>query len=210
MTTFLDFLFQLDDWLQQSITLHPLITYSIIFSFVFTESAFFPAAPFLPGDGLLFSVGVLSTGNSFNLWLVIPVLIFGGILGTRVAFLFGRRAGSLLLKKFSRINQKHVEQAHDFYKKHGNMAFLLSRFMPVLRALVPLIAGIAKMDNRQFWRYNILSVSIWVIFITLTGYELGHLPVVKRYFGWMILGASMISLTSLIVLGIRQQYLKKR
>ena len=87
MTAFSDFIFHMDDWLQQAILLHPLITFLLIFSFVFIESAFFPLAPFLPGEGLLFSIGVLAAGNFINLWIAIPVLLTGGILGTRAAFL---------------------------------------------------------------------------------------------------------------------------
>lgn len=200
----------MNDWLQQIILLHPLLTFLLIFGFIFTESAFFPAAPFLPGDGLLFSIGVLATGNFINLWLVIPVMIFGGVLGTRAAFLLGRKTGGVLIKKFPHFNQKHFKQAHDFYKKHGSKAFLFSRFMPVIRALVPLVAGIAKMDNRQFWKYNIASVSLWVLLITLTGYKLGHLPFIKHHFAWIIMGASAISFISIILLGVRQQLWKAK
>lgn len=209
MTVFFDFIFHMDDWLQQIIILHPVTTYLLIFSFVYTESAFFPLAPFLPGDGLLFSIGVLGTGSFLHLWFAIPILIIAGILGTRTAFLLGRRTGSLLFKKISRLNQEHVDQAHAFYKKHGGMAFFLSRFIPVLRALVPLVAGIANMDNRQSWKYNIGSVSLWVLLITFMGYELGHLPLIKHYFGLIVLGASAMGLISLLLLGIRQQLKKK-
>ena len=199
----------MDDWLQQIILLHPIITYLLIFSFVYTESAFFPLAPFLPGDGLIFSIGVLATGKYFQLWLVIPVLIIAGILGTRTAFLLGRKTGDLLLKKISRFNQGHVDQAHAFYKKHGGMAFFLSRFIPVFRALVPLIAGIANMDNRQSWKYNIGSVSLWVLLITFAGYELGQLPFIKHYFGLVVLVASALSLVSVLLLVMRQQFKKE-
>lgn len=120
MTAFSDFIFHMDDWLQQAILLHPLITFLLIFSFEFIESAFFPLAPFLPGEGLLFSIGVLAAGNFINLWIAIPVLLTGGILGTRAAFLIGRKTGGVLFKKSSHFNQKHFEQAHYFYQKHGS------------------------------------------------------------------------------------------
>ena len=210
MTATLDFIFHLDDWLQQIIVLHPLITYLLIFSFVFTESAFFPLAPFLPGDSLLFSVGVLATGGFMHLWLVIPVLIIAGVLGTRIGFLLGRKTGDLLLRKTSRFTQRHVDKAHAFYKRYGGMALFLSRFMPVIRALVPLVAGIANMDNRRFWKYNIGSVSVWVLLITYAGYELGHLTFVKDYFGWIVLGLSALSIISAIVLTMLQHVRKEK
>jgi len=209
MIVFLDSFFHLDEWLQQIIILHPLITYLLIFGFVYTESAFFPLAPFLPGDGLLFSVGVLATGGFFNLWIVIPAFIVAGVLGTGTAFLLGKKTGGWLLSRISRLNQKHVDQANSFYKKYGGLAFLFSRFMPVLRSLVPLIAGIANMDKREFWKYNIVSVSIWVILITFMGYELGHLSFVKEYFGNIVLGGSVISLIIIVLLSIFQK-IKRR
>lgn len=209
MTVFFNFIFHMDNWLQQIIHLHPVITYLLIFSFVFTESAFFPLAPFLPGDGLIFSIGVLAAGQYMSLWLVIPVLIIAGVIGTRSAFLLGRKTSGLLFFKKPLVNQRHVKQAHTFYKKYGGMAFFLSRFMPVLRALVPLIAGIANMDNRQSWKYNIGSVSLWVLLITFTGYELGHLPFVKHYFGLIVLGASAISIVSVLLVIISQQLKKE-
>lgn len=204
MDGFLNFLFHLDDWLQQLMYLHPLISYFLIFSIVFAESAFFPAAPFLPGDGLLFTIGVLAAGKSLSLLFTIPVLILGGILGTRFAFILGRKTGTLLLKKYGNSHQKLIKQAYDFYHQHGNVAFLFSRFLPIIRAIIPLIAGIANMDNRLFWRFTALSVSLWVGLITLVGYKLGHLPAMKHYFGLIILGISAVSLTTIAIVAIRQ------
>ena len=210
MSEFSDFIFNIDDWLEQTILLYPVMTYVLIFSIVFTESAFFPAAPFLPGDGLLFAVGVLAAGNIFNLWIAIPVLIIGGITGTRVAFVFGRKTGIILLKKFPYFNQKHYTQAHEFYEKHGSMAFLFSRFMPVVRALVPLVAGVAKMENHRFLKYTVICVSLWVLIIIFIGYKIGHLAFVKYYFGWIILGISAVSFISITLMSVRQQYGKKQ
>ena len=210
MNDFFNFLFHLDGWLQQIMDYYPVITFLLIFSIVFTESAFFPAAPFLPGDGLLFSIGVLAAGNSIHLYLIIPVLILGGAAGTRTAFLIGRKTGKYFFRKNSTSNEKHIRQAHEFYERHGNMAFLLSRFMPVIRAIVPLVAGIAKMDNTQFWRNTFLSVGLWVVLITLVGYELGQLPFIKHYFGLIILGISGISLVSITIIAVRQQVISKK
>jgi membrane-associated protein len=258
MTGLSYFLFHLDEWLQQAVLLHPFITYWLIFFILFTESAFFPVAPFLPGDALLFSIGVLAAGNSFNLWVAIPVLIAGGVLGSGAAFLLGRKFGvflfracpkikeadkkpsflrlpglekcqvpvgndhwggernvkngSFLLKlfaKFPRLNRNHYEKAHEFYQKHGSMAIFFSRFMPVIRALIPLVAGIAKMDNLKFWKNNVGSVTVWVVLITLTGCKLGHLFFVKHYFGAIVLGVSAISLIFVALVGVRQQFWKK-
>ena len=205
MTEFLNFIFHLDVWLQQIMHLHPIISFLLIFAIVFTESAFFPAAPFLPGDGLLFSVGVLAAGNSISLFMAIPILILGGISGTRTAFVIGRTTGIYFFRKGSSKKERHIIEAHEFYEKHGNLAFLLSRFMPVIRAIVPLIAGIAKMDNTSFWKYTILSVGLWVTLISLTGYELGHLPFVKHYFGWIIMGISAVSLVSILLIAVQRK-----
>ncbi|MEZ5072356.1 MAG: DedA family protein [Bacteroidales bacterium] len=154
---------------------------------------------------MLFSVGVLAAGGGLSLLYAVPALVLGGIAGTRVAYFLGVKTGNLLFMKRPERRQNQLRQAQEFYRKHGNKTFVLSRFLPVIRAIVPLVAGIAKMDKGRFWKYTVLSVSLWVVLITLVGFQLGQLPVVKRYFGVVILLVSAFSLTSVGILAIRQK-----
>jgi len=205
MTTALtDLLFHLDEWLYQLTALHPIGAYGVFFAIVFSESAFFPVAPFLPGDGLLFAVGVLASTGAVNVWIAIIVLMVGGVLGNIVARQLGSWLGSSIFDWIRWLNRSHYQKAHEFYQQHGNKAFFFSRFVPVVRALFPFVAGIAKMDKKQFTKYNVLSVAAWVLLIVLVAHQLGHIPFIKNHFTWVIFGLAGLSIVSAIWLGLQK------
>lgn len=204
MTTLTDLLFHLDEWLHQLTAMYPLGAYGVFFAIVFSESAFFPLAPFLPGDGLLFAVGVLASAGAVNVWIAIIVLIIGGILGNMVASQLGAWLGPTIFDRIRWLNRSHYQKAHEFYRRHGNKAFFFSRFVPVVRALVPFVAGIAKMDKKQFTKYNILSVAAWVLLIVLVAHQMGHIPFIKNHFTWVIFGLAGLSIVPAIWLGLKK------
>lgn len=209
MTALTDILFHLDEWLLQITVLHPVATYVLFFGIVFSESAFFPVAPFLPGDGLLFAIGVLAASGAVHLGLSILVLILGGVLGNLAAYKFGQWMGPTLFDRIRWLNQNHYKQANEFYQRHGYKAMLLSRFVPVVRALVPLIAGITLMNYRDFLKYNFLSVCVWVLLIVPLAYYIGHLPFIKNQFTWIVLGFALLSSSSVLFAGAREIIKKK-
>lgn len=177
--------------------------YVLLFAIVFLESAFFPAAPFLPGDGLLFAAGVLAATGALHLGLSVLVLTIGGVLGNWVAYQVGKGVGMTLFERSRWLNRNHYEQANAFYQRHGDKALFLSRFIPVVRSLVPLIAGVARMDFRSFMKFNVLSVILWVLSIVLVTYSLGHLPVVQQHFTWIVFGMAGLGGLSMVIAGIR-------
>ncbi len=182
MTSIADFLFHFESWLNGMMQIHPFLICAVFFCILFLESAFLPLAPFLPGDGLLFGVGVLAANGLLNIYWVIPVLILGGILGNWVAYLLGQRYGFRLFELQKRFNRGHYDQTVRFYGMHGTKAFLFSRYVPVIRSLIPFVAGMAKIKQWHFLLNNLLSVSIWVISLTLFSYYLGQLSFVKHHF----------------------------
>ena len=205
MATLTDLLFHLDEWLKQIVSIHPFMAYLLLFIIIFMESAFFPIAPFLPGEGLLFSVGMLAANGIINIWLSIILMIVGGVLGNWLAYLLGQWSGQWLFER-SKFNRKHIQQAHQFYEQYGNMAILLSRFIPIVRSIVPFIAGVAKMNPGRFWKNNLLSIILWVISITLIAFYLGHLPFIKHHFIWVIIGTVGFSLIPVVIAGICHQF----
>ena len=200
MSLIAEIFFNLNEWLQHLTAVHPLWAYMIFFLIVFAESAFFPVAPVLPGDGMLFAVGVLAFSGSISLWVASVVLITGGIVGNRIAYFLGRRFGPALFDRFRWLDQNDYRKANEFYAIYGSRALFYSRFVPVVRALVPLVAGVASMDLTTFTKYNILSVSLWVVLLLLSGYFLGHIPWVKANFLWLIPGMVLVSILPAIVL----------
>lgn len=203
-----DILFNIDTWLQQLTALHPIGAYLVFFVIIFSESAFFPLAPVLPGDGFLFAVGVLASSGAVHLWAAIPILIVGGTLGNWIAYELGLKFGPTLFQRIKWLKSGHYQKAHQFYQKYGTRALFYSRFIPVVRALVPLVAGMAKMERKSFSKYNIFSVSFWVFLIVLSAYFLGHLPWIQKHFLWVVMGMACLSIVPATIVGLRHMVKK--
>ena len=108
---------------------------------------------FLPGDSMLFTAGLLvATGTiQVNIWVLTALIIVAAIIGNQVGYLIGSKAGPAL---FNRPNSKlfkreNVESAHAFFEKHGGKALILARFVPIIRTFVPVIVGVAQMEQAQ-------------------------------------------------------------
>ena len=144
---------------------------------------------FLPGDSLLFVSGIYSKmlseslipgglGNDFLEVMVLFILIsLAGVIGNELGYWFGFKTGPILFKRKDTwlFKKKHLFQAKEFYDKHGGMAIVLARFLPILRTFAPVVAGIVKMDKKSFLRYNILGSTMWVFTVLMAGHYLEKL-----------------------------------
>lgn len=161
---------------------------------VFAETGLF-AGFFLPGDALLFVVGIFSDQiiesaiyQFNNQWIDLAVLWIlitsAGILGNFVGYWFGRKSGPFLYQRKDSFffKKKYLLQAHDFYEKNGGWAIVVARFVPFVRTFAPIVAGIVKMDRKKFTYYNILGCMLWVGSMLLAGHFLQQL--VKNKFGF--------------------------
>lgn len=154
-----------------------------LFSIIFAESGLFFGF-FLPGDSLLFTAGFLASQDGLNIFLLIPLLFAGAVLGDNVGYAFGKHIGEkLFTKKESRFfKPAHVTKAHQFFLKYGKKAIFLARFMPIVRTFTPIVAGVAKMPYGDFFLYNIIGGAAWTTGILLSGYFLGKtIPSADRY-----------------------------
>lgn len=133
---------------------------------------------FLPGDSLLFTTGFLiSTGVvGVNIHLAVLILFVAAVAGDSVGYAFGRKAGPRVFNKPDArlFRQEYVQQAQDFYEKHGGKTVILARFVPIVRTFAPIVAGVAKMNYRQFLLFNIIGAFLWAVGITYAGYGLGR------------------------------------
>ncbi|HRQ52050.1 MAG TPA: VTT domain-containing protein, partial [Agriterribacter sp.] len=138
---------------------------------VFAETGLF-AGFFLPGDSLLFVAGIYSSNlvheffKAFgiehirNEWidlLLMTVLIsLAGIIGNMVGYWFGRKIGPAMYSWKDRFlfKRKYLNDAHDFYEKHGGGAIIFARFLPIIRTFAPIVVGIVQMDREKFMFYN--------------------------------------------------------
>jgi membrane-associated protein len=144
---------------------------------------------FLPGDSLLFVSGIYSKmlianlipGGIGNDFLEVMFLFFlisiAGVLGNELGYWFGFKTGPILFKRKDTwlFKKKHLYQAKEFYDKHGGIAIVLARFLPILRTFAPVVAGIVKMDKKSFLRYNILGSTAWVFTVLMAGHYLEKL-----------------------------------
>ncbi|MEZ4885578.1 MAG: VTT domain-containing protein [Chitinophagales bacterium] len=210
ITTIHDFLFHLDSFLYQIVNLYPFLSYFLFFAIVFFETAFIPLTPILPGHGLLIVVGALAARGIVNLQLAIPALILGGILGNMMAYRLGQYFGPSIFGRISWLNQKHYDEAHQFYEQHGSIAFVLSRFVPMVRVLMPFVAGIAQMNYSDFMKGNVLSMIFWVLSLTLVTYYLGHIPFIQQKFITIVIGIAVVGFITLLLAVFRSHFKNKQ
>lgn len=153
-------------------------------AFVFLETGVLVLA-FLPGDSLLFTVGLFTATGVIDvpIWITCLVLFVAAVAGDQLGFTIGRRLGpSIFSREKSRLfNPQNVERTHEFFEKHGPKAIIIARFLPVFRAFVPAAAGVGNMSRRHFLTYNVIGALLWAVGVTLLGYFLGQIPFVREY-----------------------------
>lgn len=172
---------------------------------VFAESGLFFGA-FLPGDSLLFTVGLLASQGNFNVLLLWTLVSISAILGDNVGYASGKYIGpKLFTKEDSPLFRKsHVLRAHAFYEKHGKKAVILARFVPIIRTFAPIIAGVGKMHYPTFVLFNIIGGLLWSTSLIGLGYSVGNLiPGAKEYLEYIILGIIFLSILPIIIEYIR-------
>ncbi len=159
----------------------------LILFIIFAETGLFVGF-FLPGDSLLFVSGIYSidimretfgsTGSDFfDTFILASAVAIAAIIGNEVGYYFGRRAGSALYKKPDTwlFKKKYLYQAHDFFEKNGALAIIMARFLPVVRTFAPIVAGIVKMDKKDFLRDNIIGAVLWSFLLIFAGHYLDKL-----------------------------------
>lgn len=130
---------------------------------------------FLPGDSLLFAAGLLSSGGLFSPVALGVVVVIAAILGDSTGYWFGKEMGQHIFKRPDSFFLKHeyLERTQRFYKKYGARAVVLARFVPIVRTLAPILAGVASMKYGRFLSYNALGALVWGAGMVALGYSLG-------------------------------------
>lgn len=172
--------------------------YAVIGLVVFCETGLV-VTPFLPGDSLLFTLGILAAqpGSTIDPWVTGIVLMGATLLGDNVNYWLGRSIGPrVFTSSTSRLlNRRHLQRAQEFYEKHGKATIVLARFVAIIRTFAPFVAGIARMHYRTFVLASLLGATIWVWGLVLLGYWLGRIPWVKEHSSelmWAIMGLTVV------------------
>lgn len=140
--------------------------------------------PFLPGDTLLFAMGLFIARGDIDLFpgpvaveLVLALTLFAaaGFLGNVAGFEIGRAIGPPLYERDGRfLKRKYFDQTEAFFDKHGNKALVIGRFVPFVRTYITVVAGVSRMGRRRFLVWSFVGAILWVVSITLLGYFLGR------------------------------------
>ncbi len=168
-----------------------------IFIIVFLESGIFFA---LPGDSLLFTAGLLASVLGLNLYFLIPLIFvatfLGGVLGYEVGINIERLRRFAFFRRI--LKEQHIDATHRFFDKHGRMTIIFSRFVPIVRTFVPIVAGIVHMEYYAFIKYSLISSFLWSTSMTLLGYFLGQIfPHIKDYLSYMVVLIILVSVLPL-------------
>lgn len=196
----IDFILHIDSHLGEIISNYGVWAYGILFLIIFAETGFV-FTPFLPGDSLLFAAGAFAALGSFNLIILLLVLMIAAVLGDTANYWIGHFFGQNIVDnpKVPLINQEHIDQTQKFYEKHGGKTIILARFVPIVRTFAPFVAGVGKMHYGKFISFNIIGGVAWVLLFTMAGFLFGNIPAVKHNFTLVILAIIALSVAPMFV-----------
>ena len=164
--------------------------------------------PFLPGDSLLFLVGLLISQQetiTVPLWLACIVLTVAAVLSNVVGYGVGYKAGPAIFSKpDSRVfKQEYIDKTYAFFDKYGNRAIVLARFVPIVRTFITLAAGVGRMPFRRFITYSAIGGVAWATGVTLLGYWLGQVQFLADHIDIVLLALVLISVIPIAIEAMR-------
>jgi membrane-associated protein len=174
--------------------------YAMLAGVVFAETGLLVGL-FLPGDSLLFTVGVVCGAGDLDIVKICALLTVVSILGDQSGYFLGYRTGP---KIFSRpdstfFKQEYVRRTQAFYEKHGGKTLIYAKFVPIVRTFAPFMAGVGKMKYSRFLSFNIFGGVGWVLSATLAGYYLGGVPVVRHNFEKVVIAIAVVSVLPMVI-----------
>ena len=171
------------------------VGYLTLFLIVFAESGLLVGF-FLPGDSLLFTVGVVAGAGKLPILPVIAMLAAASILGDGSGFFLGGTLGYSLFNKTNSaiFRREYLDKTHEFYERHGGKTIIYAKFVPIIRTFAAFIAGVGKMNYLRFLTFNVVGAIGWVTSMILLGDWLGGVPLVRRNFEKFVLGIIFVSL----------------
>ncbi|MDI9866690.1 VTT domain-containing protein [Flectobacillus sp. DC10W] len=199
--------------LTQFITDNGTLTYGLLFLIVFAETGLV-VMPLLPGDSLLFAIGVLAapaTGGKIDITFVIPLLIGAALLGDNVNYFVGKYLSDFVKSKdkILFLKREHIVKTEEFYEKNGGQTVIMARFVPIVRTVAPFVAGAGSMKYGKYITFCVVGAIVWVTSITLLGYFLGNNEWVKHNFEKVVLGIVAISVLPMVIGFVKSQFSQK-
>lgn len=213
MNEILEIILHTDDALMRIVAENVIEAYLILFLIIYCETGLL-FLPFLPGDGLLFSAGVITASTALNIFWLVPLLILAAILGNLTNYYVGSFFGKNLEKSKSHFVQKYligyIIKTRHFYEKYGGKSIVVGRFFPVIRTYIPFFAGLSGFKHHLFLVYTIIGAVIWVPFFTLTGFFIGENIWVKDNYGVIFVGLIIVTLMPFFYNVIRLAFIRRK
>lgn len=170
---------------------------------IFAECGLFAI---LPGDSLLFTVGIFVGAGTIGqpLWLVVLVLTVCAVLGNACGYLIGYLVGPALFKPRQGLigkifNPKYVDRTHAFMEKYGSRALIMARFVPIIRTFVTFAAGVSRMSFTRFILFTAIGGVVWAPGVTLLGYFLGNVGFIRNHIEGVLVGVVVVSLIPMAI-----------
>jgi membrane-associated protein len=214
ITHIIDFILHIDKHLLEIVNDYKTWTYLILFLIIFVETGVV-VMPFLPGDSLLFAAGMLAAQpNELNVWLMIAILLVAAVSGDSLNYAIGKRFGMQMtkFKLFGKqvIKDEQIQKTHTFYEKYGSKTIVIARFVPIVRTLAPFVGGIGRMHYGTFITYNVIGAILWVVGITLAGYFLGNIPIIRDNFSKVVLLIILLSVLPIVFEVLKEKFKSKK
>jgi membrane-associated protein len=195
----------LPSWFDPEVIIHWLGPYALwgVAFIVFAECGLFAI---LPGDSLLFTVGIFTAIGAIDhsMVFVCAVLTVAAVLGNVVGYGLGRLIGPPLFRERSGLvgqifKPSYVEKTREFLDRYGSRALVLARFVPIVRTFVTLVAGVSRMRFRHFIAYTAIGGVLWAVGVTTLGYYLGNIGIIKDNIDAVLILIVLVSLIPMAV-----------
>jgi membrane-associated protein len=164
--------------------------------------------PILPGDSLLFSIGLFINRGDIDMSLAgaCVILSASAFAGNVVGYEIGRKVGPTIFHREGRfLNTRNFRKTHDFFERQGNKALVLGRFVPIVRTFITVVAGAGEMSRRKFLTWSFVGAVLWATGLTLLGYLVGGNDVIHDN-----LEAALLVIVGISVLPMLYEYWQHR
>jgi membrane-associated protein len=180
--------------------------YAALFGLVFSETGLLVGIV-VPGDSLLFTVGVVAGAGQLNIFTVNAVLMLGAMLGDSTGYLLGRQTGPRIFSRKDSLifKQEYVTRTKAFYERYGGKTVLFARFLPIVRSFAAFMAGVGQMPYLRFLPYSVCGGIGSVFLLTMLGYGLGNVKFVHNHFDAVILAIIFLSLAPTALHAVRER-----
>lgn len=168
---------------------------------------------FLPGDSLLFPLGLFIAKGSVHtpLWIACVVMSVCAVVGNIVGYYVGYGIGPRLFNKpdSKLFKREYVDRTHEFFERYGTRAIFLARFVPVIRTFITAVAGVGRMDRRKYFSVSIVGGIVWATGVLVAGYFLGKISFIGNNVDLILVLIVILSVIPMVIEWVRHRKEKR-